>query len=136
MVALAFGPRQLGTVGLDVQSLLAFATMTILGVQALGLAVVSRSYAAHLGLLPSSPRLERVLARVTLEHGVVAGVVLVLVGIGFFVAAIVSWGAKGFGQLDLLASIRVPIIGMVLLVTGFQLLLVSFTMSLTRIGEP
>ena len=73
MAALAFGPRSVGGIGLDVQSLLAFATMTILGVQSLGLAVVSRSYAAHLGLLPRSRRIEQVLARFTLEHGAVAG---------------------------------------------------------------
>ncbi len=136
MAALAFGPRSVGGIGLDVQSLLAFATMTILGVQSLGLAVVSRSYAAHLGLLPRSRRIERVLARFTLEHGVVAGGVLVLAGVGFFVAAVLAWGSTGFGQLDVLSSIRIPIIGMVLMVTGFQLLLVSFTMSLTRVGEP
>ncbi len=135
MVMLAFGPRRVGAIGLDVQSLLAFATMTIMGVQALGLAVVSRSYAAHLGLLPSSRRLERLLAGFTLEYGVVVGVLLALAGIGFFVSAFLSWGSAGFGQLDVLSSIRTPIIGMVLVVTGLQLLLVSFTMSLTRIDE-
>ncbi|HET8969536.1 MAG TPA: glycosyltransferase family 2 protein [Candidatus Nanopelagicales bacterium] len=135
MAVLAFGPRRLGGIGIDVQSLLAFATMTILGVQALGLAIVSRSYAAHLGLLPRSPRVERLLARFTLEYGVLAGTLLVLVGAGFFVAAFVMWGSTGFGQLDV-ASIRVPIFGMVLTIGGFQLLLVSFTMSLTRVGEP
>jgi hypothetical protein len=30
---------------------------------------------------------------------------------------------------------QVPIIGMVLTVTGFQVIIVSFTMALTRIGE-
>lgn len=135
MVTLAFGPRRVGAIGLDVQSLLAFATMTIVGVQTLGLAVVSRSYAAHLGLLPSSRRLERVFARFTLEYGVVVGVLLALAGVGFFLAAFLSWGSAGFGQLDILSSIRIPIIGMVLIVTGLQLLLVSFTMSLTRIDD-
>ena len=135
MLGLAFGPRQLGAIGLDVQSLLAFATMTVVGVQALGLAVVSRSYAAHLGLLPSSRNVERLLARITLEHGVLTGGLLVLAGIGFFVAAVVSWGWAGFGQLDVVSRIRVPIFGMVLLVTGVQLIMVSFTMSLAHIGE-
>ena len=60
----------------------------------------------------------------------------VLAGVGFFVAAVLAWGSTGFGQLDVFSSIRIPIIGMVLMVTGFQLLLVSFTMSLTRVGEP
>jgi len=46
-----------------------------------------------------------------------------------------SWGANGFGALDVVQSMRVPIVGMVLCVTGFQLIIVSFTLSLTRIGE-
>ncbi len=46
-----------------------------------------------------------------------------------------TWGATGFGPLDMLRRAPDPIIGMVLTVTGFQLILVSFTLSLTRIGE-
>ena len=58
-----------------------------------------------------------------------------MLGAGCFVAALTSWGAVGFGALDAVQSMRLPIIGMVLTVTGFQLITVSFTMSLTRIGE-
>jgi hypothetical protein len=132
---LAVGPQQLGTVGFGVHSMLAFATMFVLGMQGVGLAVIARSYAAHLGLLGPSLRLERALARVSLERGLVVGGLLLLLGTGCFVAALTSWGANGFGALDVVQSMRVPIIGMVLAVSGFQLVIVSFTLSLTRIGE-
>jgi hypothetical protein len=132
---LAVGPQQLGTVGFGVHSMLAFATMFVLGMQGVGLAVIARSYAAHLGLLGPSPRLERALARVSLERGLVVGGLLLLLGTGCFIAALTSWGANGFGALDVVQSMRVPIIGMVLAVSGFQLIIVSFTLSLTRIGE-
>lgn len=132
---LSVGPRTVGTVGFDIHSMLAFATMFVVGMQGVGLAVIARSYAAHLGLLAPSPRIESGLARFSLERGLVLGGLLLLLGTGCFVAAVTSWGANGFGALDVVQSMRVPIFGMVLTVTGFQLIIVSFTLSLTRIGE-
>jgi glycosyltransferase involved in cell wall biosynthesis len=132
---LAFGPRRVGGIGFDLISLLVFATMTMLGAQALGLAVVARSYAAHLGLLPPSRRIIEFLERYTVEHGLALGVVSFLVGVALFVGAVVSWGATGFGALDIVSSARVPVFGMVFCVVGFQLLLISFAMSLTLVGE-
>ena len=103
-------------------------------VQTIGLAIVSRSYAAHLGLLPASERLENRLERITLERGLVIGVVAVLLGIAAFVFALVRWGSEGFGALDPMTTMRVPILGMVFIIGGLQLIMVSFTMSLSRIS--
>jgi glycosyltransferase involved in cell wall biosynthesis len=135
MGLLAFGPQRVAGIGFDLISLLVFATMTMLGAQALGLAVVARSYAAHLGLLPPSRRIIEFLERYTVEHGLALGVTSFLVGVVLFVAAFVSWGATGFGALDIVSSARVPVFGMVFCVVGFQLLLISFAMSLTLVGE-
>ena len=108
---LALGPRKVGSIGFDIHSMLAFATMFVLGVQGLGLAVVARSYAAHLGLLAPSIRIDRVLARFSLERGLVLGGLFLVVGAGCFVAALTSWGAVGFGALDAVQSMRLPIMG-------------------------
>lgn len=138
MVWLAVGPatQMVGEVGFGIHSMLAFATMFVLGTQGVGLAVVARSYAAHLKLLPPpSRKFERIFTRLSLEKGLIIGGLAVLLGIGCFVAALSTWGATGFGALDVVQSMRVPIVGMVLMVTGFQLITVSFTLSLTRIGE-
>jgi hypothetical protein len=136
LVWLAVGPHKVGAVGFDIHSMLAFATLFVLGMQGVGLAVIARSYAAHLGLLPPpSEKAERILTRLSLEKGLVIGGILMVLGAGCFIAALTSWGAGGFGALDVVQTMRIPIIGMVLGVTGFQLIIVSFTLSLTRIGE-
>lgn len=133
---LSFGPQTVGGVGFGLQSMLAFATMFILGLQGIGLAVVARSYAAHLGLLPPpSGRVILGIARASLERGVWIGSLLILLGIGCFVGAILTWGATGFGALDVVSTMRIPILGMVSIVSGFQMISVSFTLSLTKIGE-
>jgi hypothetical protein len=135
LVWLAAGPRRVGSIGFDLHSMVGFATMFVLGMQGVGLAVVARSYAASLGLLAPSTRLVAALARVSLERGLAVGGALLTLGSLCFVAALTSWGANGFGALDVVATMRVPIIGMVLSVSGFQLIIVSFTLSLTRICE-
>ena len=135
MLWLLLGPRSVGRVVFDVHSMLGFATMFVLGVQGLGLAVIARSYAAHLGLLGQSRRLDQLLVRVSLERGLVLGGLLLVAGAGCFVVALTSWGAAGFGPLDAVSSMRLPIVGSVLAVTGFSIVTVSFTLSLTQIGE-
>jgi hypothetical protein len=135
LVWLAVGPQMVGGVGFGPHSMLACATMFMLGVQGLGLAVIARSYAGHLGLLSPSARLARVVSRFSLERGLLVGGALGLLGTGCFLSALSSWGATGFGALDAADTMQVPIIGMVLTVTGFQVIIVSFTLALTRIGE-
>lgn len=134
-VSLAFGPVRIGDVAFDVQTMLAAATALIVGVQMAGVALVSRAYAVHLDLLPTSAPLEKMLDRVTLEWGLVIGGVCSLLGAAAFVAALLHWRGADYGALQA-GDMRLPLLGMVLLVTGVQTALVSFTLSLTRIGEP
>ena len=116
----------------DVRTMLAFATIFVLGVQGLGLAVIARSYAAHLGLLAQSQRLLRVLVRMSLERGLALGGLFLLAGAACFVVALTTWGAAGFGPLDVAQSLRLPIVGSVLAVTGSSIIAVSFTSRINR----
>jgi hypothetical protein len=135
MVVLSAGPVAVAGVSLSVHTMLACATLVVLGLQIGGLALVSRAYAARLSLLPRSPRLEKWVDRVTLERGLVLGAVSVVAGIAAFVAALVGWGATGFGDLDPLTTMRLPIWGMVLIVGGTQVATASFAISLTGISR-
>jgi len=134
MAVLSVGPLKVGSVVFDVQTMIVAAAAVVLGVQGTGLALATRAFAARLGLLPASARLDRLLDRFALERGLVVGALLSLVGCLFFVAAVVNWQGTGFGRLAL-DQIRIPLIGLVLVVSGAQMILVSFMLSLTRIGE-
>jgi len=116
--------------------MLGCATAVIVGIQGVGLAVVARSYAAHLGLLPSSARIELALERLTLERGLIVGALLMIAGLAAFVVAVILWSSTGFGELNVIRTIRVPILGMVFVIAGLQLMMVSFTMSLTQLATP
>jgi hypothetical protein len=78
-----------------------------------------------------SPQLEKWIDRVTVERGLMLGAVSVLVGIAAFVGALASWGAEGFGDLDPVSTMRLPILGMVFVVGGVQLAVTAFAVSLT-----
>jgi glycosyltransferase involved in cell wall biosynthesis len=132
LVWLWFGPISVAGIEFSLQTMLAFATMVIVGLQALGLSVVSRVYAAHLGMLPPSRRIQQTLERLTLERGLFTGIVLTLAGIAAYATTFAIWGSKKFGQLDVIHTMRGPIIGTVLIVAGGQLIMVSFTISLGR----
>ena len=134
LIALAPGPITIGDVSLDVQTMMGAATLLIIGLQMAALALVSRAYAARLGLLPRSRRLEMLLDRFTLEWGVIVGVLMGAAGLAAFVVATVRWQRTGFGQLAI-ETMRLPLFGMVLLVAGTQVIGSSFMLSLTRIGE-
>lgn len=134
MAVLSFGPVEVGSVVFDVQTMIVAAAAVVLGIQGTGLALATRAFAARLGLLPASARLDRLLDRFALERGLVVGALLSLVGCLFFVAAVVNWEGAGFGSLAF-SAVRIPLIGLVLVVSGAQMILVSFMLSLTRMGE-
>jgi glycosyltransferase involved in cell wall biosynthesis len=129
------GIHKIGAVSLDIHTLVAAATAIIVGVQLGGLALVSRAYCGHLGLLPASSRIDRLLERFTLERGLLVGFGAVLVGLACFVVAVVRWEATDFGALEIGQSMRIVMSGMVLIVTGMQVAAVSFMLSLVRVGE-
>ncbi|WP_344686552.1 glycosyltransferase family 2 protein [Blastococcus jejuensis] len=131
LAALSGGSVQVGDVTFGIHTMLASATLVVVGLQVGGLALVARAYASGLGLLPPSPQLEKWIDRVTVERGLMLGAVSVLLGIGAFVYALASWGAEGFGELDPVSSMRLPILGMVFVVGGVQIAVTAFAVSLS-----
>lgn len=89
---------------------------------------MSRAYACRLGLLPRNDRLERVLDHFRLEWGRVGGALMVAGG------AAVHWSRTDFGRLTT-DDMRLPLAGMLLVVAGTQVVMVSFLLSLSRAGR-
>lgn len=129
------GTRSVSGVSFDIHTLVAAATAIIVGVQLGGLALVSRAYCGHLGLLPTSTRIDRLLSKFTLERGLLVGALAVVLGITCFIVAVARWEATSFGALEVGESMRIVMTGMVLIVTGMQVAAVSFMLSLVRVGE-
>lgn len=127
------GPRRVGTVSLDVHTLLYAAAAVKVGFQAVLFGILTRVFAASEGLLPPSPRLERTLRWFPLEVGLGLGAALLLAGLGGSVWAVWLWEARGFGDLDPFRMLRTVIPSVLAVTLGVELVLASFFLSVLRL---
>lgn len=126
---LAFGPVFLGRIRLDINSMLVAAMMLLIGFQLLYSAVFLRIYGFTQGFLPDQPDLRNLLRKITLEKGVVGGLVVGATGFFLLLAAFGSWMKTGFGALDPVTSARQVVPAVTLLALGVQVVFGSFFLS-------
>jgi len=127
------GPRRVGSVVLDVHTLLYASLAIVVGFQSLLFSVFARLYAMREGFLPYNPRLGRVIGIATLERGLIASLVLLLAGLGLGAYALGAWGARGLGPLDIERTMRLVIPSMTAILLAFQLAYGAFLISVLEI---
>jgi glycosyltransferase involved in cell wall biosynthesis len=127
--ALLPGPRSIGNVVFDVHTLLFAAMAILIGFQSVVFATFTKVFAISEGLLPEDPRLSRMFRYITLETGLVVGVLLILAGAGAWVLGLEYWRIRQFGPLDPEKTLRIVIPGVVCFTLGFQVILSSFFLS-------
>jgi hypothetical protein len=127
------GPRVVGRVTFDIQTLL-FACMTIaIGFQAVLFSILGKVFAWNEGLLPVGDRFKRMFRYVTLEAGLAAGLLSMLAGAAGAIYAFVRWSEVSFGALDVSQALRIAIPSLTALLLGAQTILASFFLSLLGI---
>lgn len=122
---LLVGPVQVGSVGFDVGSMLYAAALTVIGYQAILFSVLTKVYAAHEGFLPMSPRYQRLVERISVERGLVLGIVIFVVGFVIAVVQVLRWGGTGFGELAVAQTVRAAIPATLGLIGGFLTIMFS-----------
>jgi len=131
--ALLPGPLRVGSVHLDIHTLLMAGFFCLLGYQLVLFAVFTKIFAIREGFHPPHPTLEGLLRRITLEAGLAAGAFMSFAGVVALIAAVVSWQSVGFGQLDPSLTMREVILAVVLLALGTQTVFASFFISILLI---
>jgi glycosyltransferase involved in cell wall biosynthesis len=127
--ALLPGPRKIGSIVFDIHTLLFAAMAILIGFQSVVFATFTKVFAISEGLLPEDPRLNRMFRYITLEVGLIAGVLLILAGAGAWVLGLEYWRIRQFGPLDPEKTLRIVIPGVVCFTLGFQVVLSSFFLS-------
>ena len=130
------GPRQIGSVTLDVHTLLYAALAVIMGVQTVLFALFTKVFAITFGLLPSDRGMERWNKTFTLEGGLVAGGGLFLAGLASAIWAVMTWSHASFGPLDPTRTLRLVIPSIVMIMIGVQIVFGSFFLSVLRLRHP
>lgn len=128
-LALLPGPLRVGTVTFDVHTLLYAAVAVALGYQSVIFALFTKIFAITEGLLPEDERLNRVFKYVTLETGLIAGVAILLIGIGGTGWAFASWSQARFGPQEPRDLLRIVIPSVFAVLLGSQTILSSFFLS-------
>jgi glycosyltransferase involved in cell wall biosynthesis len=123
-------PRMLFGVTFDVHTLLLASSAILIGFQAVCFAYFTKIFAVLEKLLPPDPKLEKSFDYFNLEKGLIAGVVLLLTGLGLSLAAIFKWSDASFGPLNPSQVLRILIPSTTLLMLGFQTICASFFFSI------
>jgi glycosyltransferase involved in cell wall biosynthesis len=128
-VWLLSGPRAVGDITFDVDTLLYAAMAILLGFQAISFATFTKVFAISEGLLPEDPRLTWLFRFITLEVGLVVGGALMAIGVVATLYGVRVWGAHHFGILDQAQMLRVVIPAALSITLGSQIILSSFFLS-------
>jgi glycosyltransferase involved in cell wall biosynthesis len=123
------GPRRIGNVVFDVHTLLFAAMAILIGFQSVVFATFTKIFAISEGLLPEDLRLTRMFRYITLEVGLILGILLILAGAGAWILGLEYWRIREFGPLDPEKTLRIVIPGVVCFTLGFQVVLSSFFLS-------
>lgn len=133
---LLHGGIRLGSIGLDIHTLLYAAAMSIMGVQMIWFALLTKVYGIRLGLLPPDGRIEHALRALTLERGLVIGGALFIGGLILSVSAVHDWAAVGYGSLDPRDAMRTAIPSVSMMLIGVEFIVASFFLGLLRFEQP
>jgi len=127
------GPFHIGSVTLDINTLMYAALLTIIGAQSVLFSVFTYVFGVNADLLPRDKATDKLLSRVGLEKGIAAAVIMVLLGFASSISAVVYWSENSFGDIDPVFSMRLVIPGAVLFTLGFEILFASFFVSILNI---
>jgi glycosyltransferase involved in cell wall biosynthesis len=129
------GPKYIGSVRFDIDTLLFAGFACLIGYQLIVFAVFTKVFAMQQGFHPPNPTYSTWFRNIKLETGLVAGGLALLAGVAGTVLAVLSWGEKGFGTLDPSLTMREVIPAAVLLTLGVQTIFASFFLSILGIDN-
>ena len=122
--------RPLGHINLGVDTLAYAAAAVLLGFQLVFFGVAAKVFAITEGLLPEDESFQRWFRFVNLETGLIAGVLLVLIGLGIAISSVSDWAHTGYGPLPPVQMMRHTLPAMMCLMLGTEVCFASFFLSL------
>ncbi len=133
--AIALGPVTIGGVSLDVDTLVACGACVSIGFQAVLFWLFTQVYAGAEGFLPEEPKVQRLLARLSLERGLVLGVLVGLAGLTGLIVSVTYWQSHSFGHLNYEHALRLMVPSVTALVLSYQLIFGTFFLSILGIRQ-
>ncbi len=124
------GPRTVGRIELDIHSLMTFGMMVLVGFQAIAFAVFAKIFGTSQALLPPDERMDTLYNYVTLEVGLIVGLVFIAAGVAGIGVAVTGWSSVHFGALDPAHTTRILMPALISMALGSEIVMSSFFLSL------
>jgi hypothetical protein len=110
----------------QLHSTIAGALSCIVGTQVVALGLCAHAYGTYF-MNERDPWFDRMRARLSLEHGLLAGGVLTLIGVAVAGFILAQWADRGFGALS---EQRLALVAATLIIIGIQVFFTSFLLSI------
>jgi glycosyltransferase involved in cell wall biosynthesis len=110
----------------ELHTMIAGSLLMVIGAQVLTLGLCARAYGTYV-LGEHDPWFDRMSARLKLEHGLLAGALVMVVGLVVVGVIVVQWGQQGFGELS---EERLAVLAATLMIVGIQIFFGSFLLSI------
>jgi glycosyltransferase involved in cell wall biosynthesis len=127
-------PLNVGGLRLSVGTLIYCVTLIEVGFQGAWFALLSRAYTVQEGLVPQSARMRRIDRLVTLESGLMAGLLLLALGFALLFYAVSVWSGARFGVLNVDEIARICIASSLAISLGFEVMLSSLLLSTLKLN--
>ncbi len=128
-------PRTIGSVRLDVHTLLFAATAVMLGYQSCIFAVCAKVLVVNMGLHPRNSRFMSFSKWLSLEKCLTAGGLLFVVGVAIAGVAVGGWFKQHFGDLDPFHTMRLVIPSILAMTLGVQTAFAGFFIGLLKMRD-
>ena len=130
LVALAAGPLVIGRFFFDFHYMIAGSAIALLGLQTLTLGVHGKAYLVANNLEHPDRLMAWLQENFTLERGLLSGLALLLIGLGFGLRIFIVWAQHGYENLF---ELRTGLVALTLAVSGTQVIVAALFLSLLRI---
>lgn len=128
-----FDNIRLGNVVLGIHSRLYLGAMVVVGLQMIIFSLFAKVYAVNSGMHPKKEKTSKFLSKITLEKVLILGVLLILIGLGLTIYAIVIWKSKSWGALNPIDVMPITIPAVYFIMIGIQVAFTSFIIGILNI---
>lgn len=129
------GPVHVFNIYFDTNTLLYAGASAIVGFQLIVFGIFTRRYAIQSGLMPDRKSFSAIETWLTLERGIVAGVLITLIGFVGSAYSLYLWDQVDFGSLEYSSILRVVIPSVVCIILGLQVIFSSFFLSVLSLNR-
>lgn len=130
MIGLMFGPISIGSVTLDIHTMLYGSAFAIIGASTIQFSLFTKTYAKRSGFIPVE---DKEISKLTEDRVILAGGILLGLGIVATILALVLWSKSSFGALDPQYIMRLTIPALTCMAVGVQMMFGGFFIGILNI---